>query len=55
MLADIVFLHAINYVSTFFNFPAATGTTGSSFVKHHGLLVYMYDYVFVGHVACVSV
>ena len=36
--------------------PAATGTMCSNFVEHRSwLLVYLYEYVVVGHVVCMSV
>lgn len=37
------------------SFPAATGTMCSDFVEHRSLLVYLYEYVVVGHVVCMSV
>lgn len=46
-------LHAINCVR---HFPSCCKPNiCSSFVKHFSLPVYLYEYVVVGHVACMSV
>lgn len=42
-------------VCFFFSFPAATRTMCSNFVEHCSLLVYLYEYVVVSHVACMFV
>lgn len=64
MLADIVFFFSLMplivfntliFLLFFFYFPAATGTMCSNFVEHRSLLVYLYEYVVVGHVVCMSV